>query len=82
MTKFAAFLRSGTSLTVRAVVQVHRQLARLDMSVNLLLPVVHQGGRADDKSALRQHRDAVWTQKNKEIAKKKTKKQEELYNFI
>lgn len=71
MTKFAAFLRSGTSLTVRAVVQVHRQLARLDMSVNLLLPVMHQGGRADDESALRQHRDAVWTQKkNKEIAKK------------
>lgn len=38
----AASSHSGTSLTVRAVVQAHRQLARSDTSLNLLLPVVHQ----------------------------------------
>lgn len=50
---------SGTFLAVGAVVQVHSQLACLDMSVNLSLPVVDQRGRTDDQGAFRNHQARV-----------------------
>ena len=50
----------GTSLTVGAVVQIHRQLARLDVSFYLVLPVVNQRGGTDDQSAFRNHNPGIW----------------------
>lgn len=58
----------GTSLAVGAVVQIHRQPARLDMSLHLHLPVVNQRGGTDDQSAFRSHGAGIWTvNKHKEI---------------
>lgn len=54
-----ALSHSGTSLATGAVVKVHAQPGSLNMSVNLPFPVVNQGGRTDDQSALRNHEGGV-----------------------
>lgn len=59
----------STFLAVGPVVQVHVQLSCLDVSVDLPLPVMDQGGRTDDQSAVRNHESGVWMV-NKQIIKK------------
>lgn len=43
---------SGTPVTVGAVVKVHSQPGCLDVSVDLHLPVMDEGGGTDDESAV------------------------------
>ena len=50
----------GTSFSVGAVIQIHRQLARLDVSLYLLLPMVNQRGGTDDQSAFGNHNAGIW----------------------
>lgn len=49
----------GALLTVRAMIEVHRQPACLDMSVDLPFPVVDQRGGTDDQSSFRNHEAGV-----------------------
>ena len=51
--------RFGALLSVGAVVQAHTQPAGFDMSLYLLLPVVNQGGRADDQSSFGNYKAGV-----------------------
>lgn len=52
-------LHFGVLLAVGPVVQVDTESAALDVSLDLLLPVMNQRGRADDQSALRHYQARV-----------------------
>lgn len=60
------FSQFGAFLAVGTVVQVDCQLSCLHMSLYLLLPVVDQGGRADDQSSFRDHKAGVWMMNKKQ----------------